>query len=627
MKLKKIICAVITGAMLYASAYVPTYAYNREYCDPFNENSDTLVTDDMEVFYEKEGDINSLLYTVREDGTAMITGWAGKFYGDGTEFELDIPSTIDGHTVTAIADEALSDGSARIVGVSVPPTVKVIGVHAIDARYLKYLNLSEGLEIIKTAGINCGDNLTSIKISDSVKYMGGGAIAGEALTDIKLPSDLKYLGENITSATAYSADEGNRDGDILYNGQYLLMGYNYAYISVDDGSSDPSAQTQTEFTYLWGPTENAVIREGTTMMCEESFNFSTIKTVSIPSTLKEIPYLGFYSCKNLDNIVIPGNVKTIGDCAFSLNESLSNLTISEGVEKIGEMAFFGCNSLNEVTIPRSVTEIGMQAFGWDYVNDHDVRNENLVIKCYSGTAAQQYAKYNVFKCILLDTGETIEKGEPTAAVDSRAVCEEKGENCVVRKFKDLQDAVSDENHYGIEYCLDNGIMYGTGDDTFSPDDTITRGQFATMFYRLTGSPEASETSKFTDLTQDWYKKAVSWAAANGIVAGTSDRTFSPDATVTREQIATIFYRYAESLGLDMTISEGWDLSGVSYSASDTPISDYAIKPMSWCFDRGIIQRYVDENNGWEILYAPQHAPSRADTALMFRNFAYALEMN
>ena len=80
--------------------------------------------------------------------------------------------------------------------------------------------------------------------------------------------------------------------------------------------------------------------------------------------------------------------------------------------------------------------------------------------------------------------------------------------------------------------------------------------------------------------------------------------------------ATIFYRYAESRGLDMTFSEGWDLSSRSYS-----ISDYAIKPMSWCFDRGIMQRY------WEILSAPQHAPSRADTAFMFRNFAYELEMN
>lgn len=417
----------------------------------------------------------------------------------------------------------------------------------------------------------------------------------------------------------------HRDGDILYNGKYLLLGYNYGYLPYDDGNKDPSAQSQTRFTYLWGPTENAVIREGTERMCEEAFNFSPIKTVSIPSTLKEIPYLGFYKCQKLDNVLIPGNVKTVGDCAFSWNDSLSSLTISEGVEKIGEMAFFRCGSLNEVTIPRSVTEIGLEAFGWDYVNDSEVRNENLVIRTYSGSDGERYAVENGFKCVLIDTGVTIEKGEPK--VDTRNVCYEKGEDCAVRKFKDLQDAYIDDSHIGIEYCLENGIMNGTGSDTFSPDKTITRAQFATMFYRLAGSPDTAEESRFTDLTQDWYKKAVAWAAANGIINGTSETTFSPDATITREQIATIFYRYAEGLGLDMTISEGWDLSGVSLSPNDTPISDYAVKPMSWCFDWGILQQRYDESHGWEALYAPKHTPSRAETAMMFRNFAYALAMN
>lgn len=79
-------------------------------------------------------------------------------------------------------------------------------------------------------------------------------------------------------------------------------------------------------------------------------------------------------------IILPPTIKEIGDNAFSWCNSLTNLTISDGVENIGEAAFFRCNSLNEVTIPRSVTQIDMHAFGWDYVDDYDVRNENLVIK-------------------------------------------------------------------------------------------------------------------------------------------------------------------------------------------------------------------------------------------------------
>ena len=96
-------------------------------------------------------------------------------------------------------------------------------------------------------------------------------------------------------------------------------------------------------------------------------------------------------------------------------------------------------------------------------------------------------------------------------------------------------------------------MNGTGADTFTPDGTITRGEFATMFYRLAGSPETDGNSKFSDLTQDWYKKPIAWAAANGVLNGTDDTTFSPDDVITREQIATIFYRYAQSKGLDMSV--------------------------------------------------------------------------
>lgn len=266
----------------------------------------------------------------------------------------------------------------------------------------------------------------------------------------------------------------------------------------------------------------------------------------------------------------------------------------------------------------------MHAFGWDYVNDYDVRNEDLVIKCYSGTAAEQYAKDNGFKCILLDTGETIEKGEPTAAADDRYVCEEKGDKCAVKRFCDIKSADGDPNHYGIEFCLDNGIMTGTGKDTFSPDTTITRAQFATMFYRLAGSPETSENSKFSDLTQDWYKKPIAWATANGVLNGTGDTTFSPDDVITREQIAAIFYRYAQSKGLDMSVGDGWDLSKSGYNDSGD-IADYALSAMNWCFEKGVM--YIHSVNGYEYAIYPKVAPSRADTATMFLKFSYVLNNN
>ncbi len=624
MKAKKIICAMLGAAML-TTVFIPTAGawnvYDTEYGANGYEQSKTIVSDDLEQMREKDdpNDGTSLIYAVREDGTAMITDYAGKFMGG--EYEFNIPSEINGHTVTAIGDGALRDSAAKIVGITLPSTIKEIGNSAIYGRYLKYLNLNDGLEVIKDAAIDCGDELETLVIPDSVKYIGKEAISGKALKNITLPKNLEFLGENILFGSAYEADAANRENEILYHGQYLIAGLKIGYAMIEN--PDPSAPTENKQIHEWEATGDIEIREGTTMMCENAFGMSNITSVKLPSTLKAIPHLGFYWCKNLNNVVIPGNVKEIGDNAFSWCESLSSLTISEGVERIGEAAFFRCNNLNEITVPRSVTQIDLHAFGWDYVNDYDVRNENLVIKCYSGTAAEQYAKDNGFKCVLLDTGETIEKGEPTAAADGRFTCEEKGDSCAVKRFRDIQSADGDPNHYGIEFCLDKGIMNGTGADTFSPDDTMNRAQFATMFYRLAGQPETAASDRFSDLTEEWYKKAVNWAAENGVINGTGGTSFSPYDTITREQIAAIFYRYAEKQGIDMSRSGGENTISALESYSDfKDISDYAKGAIAWCFDENVM--FIFSPGGYEYSICPQIAPSRANTATMFSKFSYVL---
>ena len=628
MKFKKIITFTLSFTALLTAIGQPANAwsiYDTDYGMEWNEQSKTAVTDDMEE-YRQNDSLESLVYTVRDDGSAMITDYSARFMGDpdsGFGIELNIPSEINGHTVTAIGDGALREGSMRIFGITLPPTIKEIGVNAIYGRYLKYLNLNDGLEVIKDFAINCGDVLDTLVIPDSVKYIGSEAISGEALKNITMPKNLEYMGKRIFFGTEYDKDANNRSDGIQYHGQYLIAGIRIGYATIEN--SDPSAPTLNKQIHEWEATGDIEIREGTTLMGAEAFGMSNITSVKLPSSLKSISHLGFYWCENLNNVVIPGNIKEIGDNAFSWCESLSNLTIEEGVERIGQAAFFRCNNLNEVTIPRSVTQIDMHAFGWDYVDDYDVRNENLVIKCYSGTAAEQYAKDNGFKCILLDTGETIEKGEPTAAADDRYVCEEKGNNCAVKRFKDLKSADGDPDHSGIEFCLDNGIMAGTGTDTFNPDDSITRAQFATMFYCFAGSPETSENSNFSDLTQNWYKKPVAWAASNGVLNGTGDTTFSPDDVITREQIATIFYRYAQSKGLDVSLDNS-DISSALEGYNDySDISDYAKIPITWCFDENVM--FIHSVNGYEYAIYPKIAPSRAAVATMFWKFSYELNNN
>ncbi len=102
----------------------------------------------------------------------------------------------------------------------------------------------------------------------------------------------------------------------------------------------------------------------------------------------------------------------------------------------------------------------------------------------------------------------------------------------------------------VEYVRDNGLMSGTSETTFAPDGTMTRGMLATTLYRIAGSPSLENENlgyPYADVPGDaWYAGGVYWARLAGVVSGYSDEQFGPNDPVTREQIATILWRYAGS---------------------------------------------------------------------------------
>lgn len=98
---------------------------------------------------------------------------------------------------------------------------------------------------------------------------------------------------------------------------------------------------------------------------------------------------------------------------------------------------------------------------------------------------------------------------------------------------------------GIAYCVARGLMSGTDTHTFSPGGVTTRAQLVQVLYNLAGEPDMTGvTTPFTDARSGWYRDAVAWAYRTGVVSGTSDTTFSPDQAVTREQIAVILMAFA-----------------------------------------------------------------------------------
>ena len=130
-------------------------------------------------------------------------------------------------------------------------------------------------------------------------------------------------------------------------------------------------------------------------------------------------------------------------------------------------------------------------------------------------------------------------------------------------FTDVADG--DWFYDAVAYVYDQGIMTGTSDREFSPDLTTTRGMIVSILNRLEGGPIA-ESAGFTDVADgDWYADAVNWAASEGIVAGYEDNTFRPNDPITREQLAAMLMNYAAWKGED--VSARADLSGYNDAAS------------------------------------------------------------
>ena len=137
----------------------------------------------------------------------------------------------------------------------------------------------------------------------------------------------------------------------------------------------------------------------------------------------------------------------------------------------------------------------------------------------------------------------------------------------------------------VDFAYDNHLINGTGDKVFSPDATMTRAMLVTVLYRAAGSPAVAVNTAFTDLdTKGYYYNAVVWANAMGVVSGTSDKTFSPNDPVTREQIAVILYRYASLTG------HAGDSQAASLDrfADRRLVSSYATRGLGWAVGRGIV---------------------------------------
>ena len=165
-------------------------------------------------------------------------------------------------------------------------------------------------------------------------------------------------------------------------------------------------------------------------------------------------------------------------------------------------------------------------------------------------------------------------------------------------------STSDWFYDAVKFVYENGLMDGVGSNLFAPNAVLTRAMAVTILYRLEGSPAVTTDAGFNDVAAGtWYTDAVNWAAANNIVNGVENNNFNPTGSLTREQMATVLYRYAQYKGVD--VSASGDISGFADSAN---VSSWAVDAVKWAVGSGLV-------NGVEgNALAPQGTSTRAQAA-------------
>jgi len=198
----------------------------------------------------------------------------------------------------------------------------------------------------------------------------------------------------------------------------------------------------------------------------------------------------------------------------------------------------------------------------------------------------------------------VEKAKYTSYADCT-----KDDNCFLAPFTDLDASLW--YHDGIHYCVEHDMMNGVGNNKFDPAGTTTRAMIVTILWRLQGSPVVYYPMDFTDvLAGTWYTDAVRWAASIGLVNGYPDGTFKPTGAITRQELATIIYRYEQKIN-NGGFSGEW-MFYLDYPDKNE-ISSWATEAMYWVVMKGIV-------NGKGGKLVPTGDASRAEAATMIMRY-------
>ncbi len=187
------------------------------------------------------------------------------------------------------------------------------------------------------------------------------------------------------------------------------------------------------------------------------------------------------------------------------------------------------------------------------------------------------------------------------------------ETCVYAKFTDADTKAW--YHDGVHFCVENGYMQGISKDKFAPSGTLSRAMIVTMLWRLEGEPVVNYAMSFKDVPAgEWYTEAIRWAQSTGVVEGYSAEAFGPDDPISREQMATILYRFAKNHKIN--VANANKLVGFT---DVNKISTWALDAMKWANAVGLVQGRTTTT------LVPEVSITRAEAATMVQRYCEAFK--